>query len=144
MIDILHQATDSLIEHEGQFMTWGPPVILLVAAFLLSYVAIKNWWKELFLYRRVRKLGIATLRNMVIPDGMDGRVLVENIILTPDGIYVLPVKRYCGIIFAADNDPAVRKKIYEVQKIDPDNDGLESIPLVPAADAIGIPVSDLL
>lgn len=43
------------------------------------------------------------LRNIAIPDGMDGRVLIENIILTSDGIYVLPVKRYCGIIFAADN-----------------------------------------
>jgi len=103
MSDILQQVTELSIRYEAEVMTWGPPVVLLILALLFSYTTFKNWLKELFLYRCVRKLGVAALRNIVIPDGMDGRVLIENIILTPDGIYILPIKRYCGIIFAAEN-----------------------------------------
>jgi hypothetical protein len=103
MTDILRQATELSIRYEAEVMTWGPPVVLLILALLFSYTTLRNWLKEQFLYRSVRKLGVAALRNIVIPDGMDGRVLIENIILSPDGIYILPIKRYCGIIFAADN-----------------------------------------
>lgn len=103
MTDILRQVTDTLLQQEAQFMTWTPPLILLIVALLLSYASIKNWLQELILYRSIRKSGMAALRNIVISDGMDGRVLIENIVLTPGGIYILPVKRYCGIIFAAEN-----------------------------------------
>jgi hypothetical protein len=101
--DILQQVTDALIYNETYFITWGPPGVLIILALIFSYASLRNWLKELFLYRTVRRLGVAALRNVVIPDGMDGRVLIENIILTSGGIYILPIKRYCGIIFAADN-----------------------------------------
>lgn len=103
MTDILQLVMDSFVHNEEQFMTWGPPGVLLILALVFSYVSLRNWLKELFLYRTIRSLGVAALRNIVIPDGMDGRVLIENIILTSGGIYILPIKRYCGIIFAADN-----------------------------------------
>ncbi len=103
MTDILQRLTDLLAQNEAQFMTWAPPAVLLTLALLFSYTAIRNGLKELSLYLAVRKLGVATLRNIVISDGMDGRVMIENVVLTPGGIYILPIKRYCGIIFAADN-----------------------------------------
>lgn len=103
MTDILQQATELSMRYEAEVMTWGPPVVLLVLALLFGYAPLRSWLKELYLYRAVRKLGVAALRNIVIPDGMDGRVLIENIILSPGGIYILPIKRYCGIIFAADS-----------------------------------------
>lgn len=103
MADILQQATELASRYEAEVMTWGPPIVLLVLALMFSYATLKNWLKERLLYRSVRKLGMAALRNVVIPDGMDGRVMIDNIILAPDGIYILPIKRYCGIIFAADN-----------------------------------------
>jgi hypothetical protein len=103
MTDILQQTMEIATRYETVVMTWGPPVVLLILALLFSYTTLSNWLKEQFLYRSIRKLGVAALRNIVIPDGMDGRVLIENIILTPNGIYILPIKRYCGIIFAADN-----------------------------------------
>lgn len=103
MTDIVQQVTNSFIYNETYLMTWGPPGVLIILALIFSYVSLKNWLKELFLYRTIRKLGVAALHNIVIPDGMDGRVLIENIILTSGGIYILPIKRYYGIIFAADN-----------------------------------------
>lgn len=103
MTDILQQTMELATHYEAEVMTWGPPIVLLILTLLFSYAALSNWLKEQFLYRSIRKLGVAALRDIVIPDGMDGRVLIENIILTPNGIYILPIKRYCGIIFAADN-----------------------------------------
>ncbi len=103
MTDILQQATELSFQYEAEFMTWGPVVILLIIALILSYAAIKNWLKEQYMYRCVRRLGVAAERSIALPDGMDGRVLIENIVLAPDGIYILPIKRYCGIIFAAEN-----------------------------------------
>ena len=103
MTDILHQLVDLINQNEAYFMTWGPPGVLLILALLISYTAIRNGLKEMSLYFAMRKLGVATLRNIVVSDGMDGKVMIENVVLAPGGIYVLPIKRYCGIIFAADN-----------------------------------------
>ena len=103
MTDILHRLMDLINQNEVHFMTWGPPGVLLILALLFSYTAIRNVLKELSLYLEIRKLGVETLRNIVVSDGMDGKVMIENVVLAPGGIYVLPIKRYCGIIFAADN-----------------------------------------
>lgn len=103
MTDILKQATELSFQYEAGLMTWGPVVVLLILALILSYATLRNWLKEQYMYRCVRRLGVAAIRNIAIPDGMDGRVLIENIILTSEGIYIFPIKRYCGIIFAADN-----------------------------------------
>ncbi len=103
MTDILQQATELSFQYEAEFMTWGPVVVLLILALILSYTALRNWLNEQYMYRCVRRLGVAAIRNIALPDGMDGRVVIENIVLTSGGIYILPIKRYCGIIFAADN-----------------------------------------
>jgi hypothetical protein len=103
MADILQQATELSFQYEAEFMTWSPVVVLLILALILSYANLRNWLKEQHIYRYVRRLGMAVIRNIALPDGMDGRVLIENIVLTSGGIYILPIKRYCGIIFAADN-----------------------------------------
>jgi len=103
MTDILQQATNLSFQYEAEFMTWGPVVVLLILALILSYAALRNWLKEQYMYRCVRRLGVAAIRHIALPDGMDGRVLIENIVLSSEGIYILPIKRYCGIIFAADN-----------------------------------------
>ena len=103
MTDILKQATELSFQYEAGLMTWGPVVVLLILALILSYATLRNWLKEQYMYRCVRRLGVAAIRNIALPDGVDGRVLIENIVLTPEGIYILPIKRYCGIIFAADN-----------------------------------------
>ncbi len=103
MTDILQRATDLSFQYETELMTWIPVIVLLILALIFSYASIRNWLREQYLYRSVRRLGVAAIRNIVLPDGMDGRVSIENIILTPTGIHILPIKRYCGIIFAADN-----------------------------------------
>ena len=103
MTDFLQQATELSFRYEAEIMTWGPAAVLLVLALILSFASFRNWLKEKYMFRCIRRLGVAAIRNIVLPDGMDGRVLIENIVLTSEGIFILPIKRYCGIIFAADN-----------------------------------------
>ncbi len=103
MTNILQQATELSYQYEAQLMTWAPVIVLLVLALILSYASFRNWLTEQKMYRRIRRLGVATIRSIALPDGVDGRVFIENIVLTSAGIYILPIKRYCGIIFAADN-----------------------------------------
>ena len=103
MTEIIQKATELSNQYEAELMTWGPVIVLLTIALMLSFTTLKNWIKEQKINRKIRQLGVAVIRNIALPDGMDGRVLVENIVLTGEGIYILPVKRYCGIIFAADN-----------------------------------------
>lgn len=103
MTEILQQVTQLSFQYEAEFITLGPVIVLLILALMLSYTTLRNWIKEQHIYRCVRRIGVAAIRNIALPDGMDGRVLIENIVLTSGGIYILPIKRYCGIIFAADN-----------------------------------------
>ena len=103
MTDILQQATELSFQYEAEFITWGPVIVLLTLALMLSYLPLKNWIKEQNINRNVRRIGVEVIRNIALPDGMDGKVSIENIVLTAGGIYILPIKRYCGIIFAADN-----------------------------------------
>ena len=103
MTDLLQQATELSIQYEAELMIWGPVVVLLTLALMLSYATLRLWIKEQQINRGVKRFGVAVIRNIALPDGMDGRVLIENIVLTAEGIYILPIKRYCGIIFAADS-----------------------------------------
>ena len=103
MTDILQQLAELSFQYEAELLTWSPVVVLLILALMLSYTTLRNWLKEQKINHYIRRVGVAVIRNIAIPDGMDGRVLIENIVLTAAGIYILPVKRYCGIIFAADN-----------------------------------------
>lgn len=103
MTDILQRLTEASFQYEAGLMTWGPVIVLLILALMLSYTSLKNWIKELQINRCIRRVSKAIITNIALPDGMDGRVIIENIVLTAGGIYVLPIKRYCGIIFAADN-----------------------------------------
>ena len=103
MTDILQQVTELSFQYEAEFITWVPVIVLLTLALMLSYIPLRSWIKEQNVNRSVRRIGVAVIRNIALPDGMDGKVSIENIVLTAGGIYILPIKRYCGIIFAADN-----------------------------------------
>lgn len=143
MADILQQATELSFRYEAELMTWGPVVVLLILALILNYATIRNWLTEQYMYRCVRRLGVAAIRHIVLADGMDGRVLIENIVLTPGGIYILPLKRYCGIIFAADNietwTQVVGKRSYKFSNPLPELDAyvMAVRNLLPAVNVVG-------
>ena len=102
MTDIWTTLATFARQHEAQLMTWAMPVVLLALAALLGLPMLRRWQEERALLRRIRRLGVASLHNVVIPDGIGGTVFLEHVVLHPEGILVLPVRRYRGAVFAAD------------------------------------------
>ena len=77
-------------------------VILLLVILILSK-PIRNLLDQFRLTRAIKRLGTASIGNVVISDGMDGHVFIEHLVLTPSHVLVVSVRRYSGAIFAAEN-----------------------------------------
>lgn len=84
-------------------VTWAVAGFLLVIALLSQKEWIKEFFSEFKLNRMLKSIGHASLHNVSIPDGIDGKIFIENLILLSDKIVLLGVKKYRGVIFAADN-----------------------------------------
>ena len=77
-------------------------VILLLVILVLGK-PIRSQVERLRLTRAIKRLGTASMNNVVISDGLDGHVFIEHLVLTPRHVLVVSVRRYPGAIFAAEN-----------------------------------------
>ena len=90
----------------GEYM---PAIIAVTVAVILLLVIlvlgkpIRNLFDQFRLTRAIKRLGTASMSNVVISDGMDGHVFIEHLVLTPSHVLVVSVRRYSGAIFAAEN-----------------------------------------
>jgi hypothetical protein len=80
-------------------------VIVLVFALALGLFA-RGFWSaprrhERALRKALRRIGLASLIDRVIPDGVDGEIQIDLIVLTARGLLVLEVKRVEGTVFGA-------------------------------------------
>ncbi len=86
-----------------------PAIIAIVIAVILLLVVlvlgkpVRNHFERFRLTRAIRRLGTASINNVVISDGLDGHVFIEHLVLTPSHVLVVSVRRYPGAIFAAEN-----------------------------------------
>ena len=90
----------------GEHMT-AVVVIAVVVILLLLVVVLSKPLRNLFDRFRVggaiKRLGTASMSNVVLSDGMEGHVFIEHLVLTPNKVLVVSVRRYSGAIFAAEN-----------------------------------------
>ncbi|HEB57023.1 MAG TPA: NERD domain-containing protein [Gammaproteobacteria bacterium] len=79
--------------------------LLLLAAIVSMFFfnKIKRAYVDWYLVHTVKQLGHDIMRNVVLPDGMDGTVCIDNIVLMPDRILLVSVGRYQGAVFASEN-----------------------------------------
>ncbi len=84
---------------------YGLLALLLLAAVigLLFFKKIKRGYADWYLFHSVKKLGNDVMQNIILSDGMDGTVCIDNLILMPDRILVVSVGRYQGTVFASEN-----------------------------------------
>ncbi|NNF15821.1 MAG: NERD domain-containing protein [Gammaproteobacteria bacterium] len=75
--------------------------LLLAGGFFL-------WWKKRNsfhgrLSRVLRKIGADSLNDIVIPDGVDGEIQIDQLLLTDKGLLILDVREISGRLYAGEN-----------------------------------------
>ena len=83
-------------------VTWLVAGLILVLGLFLQIVWIKEYIREWKLNNLLKNVVSKSLHNVSITDGMDGKIFIEHLILTPDNILLLAVKKFRGLIFAAE------------------------------------------
>lgn len=84
-------------------LTWGIGLVFLLAALLLLRPLWRRRAARRHIERRIGWLGARQLRNVLIDDGMDGKLFVERLLLTTEGVQVLVQNWRNGNIFGGDN-----------------------------------------
>lgn len=89
----------------SETMGYGLLGLLLLVAIIsiLFFKKIKRAYTDWYLFHSVKKLGRSIRRNIILPDGMDGTICIDNLVLMSDRILVVSVGRYQGAIFASEN-----------------------------------------
>lgn len=86
----------------SNLVTWLATGVIL----LLGLLSQKSWLKECIgewkLNNLLKSIGLNSLHNVTIADDIDGEIFIEYLILLPNKILLIGVKKYRGLIFAAD------------------------------------------
>jgi len=76
--------------------------MLLGLTFYFCWSPVNQIISWLRLQKLIKRTGWMQLENVYLPDGMDGNLYIEHLILQDDSILVLSIKPYRGNIFAAE------------------------------------------
>jgi len=78
--------------------------LAIVAAGLVGYAVVKAWRKFRHSPRMVlRRIGHRKLADLILPDGMDGEIHVDHLVLTDRGLLVLELRNASGALFGAES-----------------------------------------
>lgn len=88
--------------NDQAILTWGVTVALLLIALLLVRPALRHRKQRRREERLINGLGVDQIRDVIIDDGMDGTVVLERLLLTPEGMLVLMTLRREGNLFGGE------------------------------------------
>ena len=94
--------TKKIILDNPSLVTWSVVVFLLILAFLTQISWIKEYIAEWKLNYLLKNIGVKSLHNISIADGIDEKIFIDHLILMPNNILLLGVRRFRGLIFAAE------------------------------------------
>jgi hypothetical protein len=82
---------------------WILVVVGVVLAGIGVFLAIRYWRRSRSdIDGALREVAVESFENVLVPDGMGGRIQIEQLVLTAQGIIVIDIKRYDGVIFGSD------------------------------------------
>ncbi|MEN8206092.1 MAG: nuclease-related domain-containing protein [Pseudomonadota bacterium] len=99
MIEMFLTWTDSLTTGD---LPWLTGLLVLAVLLILTYLfrnSLRYWREGHQITRAVKRLGARMLRDVILPDGMGGDISIDFLVLSPDVILVIGIKRYDGMIF---------------------------------------------
>ena len=107
------------IQQNPAFVTWITTGLILAVGLLLQAAWIREFIGEWKLNSLLRNAGEKSLHNISIADDLNEKIFIEHLILTANGILLLGVRRFRGLIFAAEKidlwTQVVGKKSYKVE-----------------------------
>lgn len=107
------------MQHNPTLVTWFVAGIILILGFFLQVTWIKEYLGERKLNNLLKNTGVESLHNISIADDMDEKIFIEHLILTANYILLLGVRRFRGLIFAADKidlwTQVIGKKSYKFE-----------------------------
>ena len=84
------------------FITWVVTTLIIILGILLQKKWLKEVASEWKLNHLLKNISRKSLHNVIVSDGMDEKIFIEHLILTPKNILLFGVKKFKGLIFAAD------------------------------------------
>lgn len=87
---------------DPRLLAWLVAGALLTAAAVYGYVYYRRFTELRRLRRTVSEAAHETLVDMLVPDGMDGQLHLDFLLLTQRGILVLDLRETAGMIFGGD------------------------------------------
>ena len=99
MTDLLPTWIQQLTPGEQRLMIGLLILAGLLAGTHLLRKPLHDWRERRQITRAVKRIGPRFKRDLSLPDGMGGEIRIDFLVLSPDAIVVVGVKRYDGMIF---------------------------------------------
>lgn len=93
----------SLTPIQNLWLLSAAGVVLLLLLLLLFRRSIRQALSERRIRNAVARLGSRMYRDLLVPDGLDGYVAADYVVLTHKGILVVKVNRFDGNIFGGSD-----------------------------------------
>lgn len=94
------------------YTMWLIPIMLAIGGFkLLLSSKFRGLEGERLVQNQLKKLGLETINDVILPDGKNGLTQIDHIVLMPDNLIVIETKNYNGILLGKKNDSKWTHKI---------------------------------
>ena len=74
--------------------------VVAASAGLIAYISRSRRRTRRLLHKTIRAISHDYVENIVVPDGLDGKIQIDYLLLTARGLLVLDVKEVGGVVFA--------------------------------------------
>jgi hypothetical protein len=103
MPDSLYSLLQELLNNNDLLAVVLVAVIIVPVLLFLFRTQLKDWRQERNIRKAIRRLGVRSIENIHLPDGTDGEVTIEHLLLGRDAILVVGVMRFEGQIFGSSH-----------------------------------------
>ena len=103
MPDSLYSLLQELLNNNDLLAAVLAAVIVVPVLLFLFRTQLKDWRQERNIRKAIRRLGVRSIENIHLPDGTDGEVTIEYLLLGRDAILVVGVMRFEGQIFGSSH-----------------------------------------
>lgn len=93
---------DSLEQIDPQAAAWAVGALALLALLVSVLRFYRRYAMRRALLNALKSVAYDVVRDVLVPDGMDGRVHVDFLLLTQRGILVLDLREIPGLVFGGD------------------------------------------